>query len=217
MARVLIVFLICAFGVADLARATSYAPPERQEIFSDNREFLLVVDPESETHKVSRADDPGNTLWQFELPVWHFPFVVSNDGQTVAVVAWRHVQEDALAHGDCITFFSADGGRTGVAFREVYPNPPKTKHVGIGPIGDFWRTWYKDTEVSGDRLVIHTTGGGTATFDLNQRSLIGTSAVGLLKPTNLALGVLFGLLLAVCGWLLYRRKKQAEQGVAPNA
>ena len=204
-----ILFMLCGvavgFAFVGLARATSYADPVRQEIQSSNHAFVLVVDPETEIHQVSATTDPASVLWQFELPVWHFPFVLSNDGQTVAVVAWRHVNEDDLKVGDCVTFFSAGGSRTGIPFREVYSDPPKTSEVGIGPIGDFWRTWYHEVESHDDLLVIHTTGGGTVTFDLRTRAMVTKRGVGFFKPKHLRLGVAMVVVAAVMGWVFRRR------------
>lgn len=175
---------LIALSFTSTTLATSYGPPKRQELYSENRKFLLVVDPETEIHKISPASDPESTSWEFQLRVWHFPFVLSNDGKTVAVVAWKHVQEEALNTEDCITFFSADGTKTGVSFKDVYPDPPKTSAVGVGPIGDFWRTWYQSVESKGDLLVIHTTGGGEAIFELNRHSLVSKKNIGYHKPQN---------------------------------
>ena len=210
--RLLITIILSALIWPFSAEATSYAPPEREEISSPNGEFLLIVDPETERHVISAAADPKTEIWAFTRGVWHFPFLLSNDGLTVAVVAWRHVKEDSLADGNCVTFYSSDGSEVRIPFSDVYPNPPKTRHVGVGPVGEFWRTWYHDVEQDGDTFTIVTTGGGSATFDLHTQALVGKRWIGLLKPMNLRITPCIVFSIAVSAWFFKRRsKKRAEQ------
>lgn len=197
------------------AGATSYAPPKREEVLSANGEFLLVVHPESEVHEVKLMASPETTLWSFEHGVWHFPFFVANDGQTVAVLAWRHVQEKGLADGVRATFYGAGGEEVKIPFKDVYPNPPKTVNVGIGPIGDFWRTWYHDAWSDGETFTIETTGGGEAIFGFPERALLEKSGVGWRKPFAGPVGSIKTLLWLVffllIVWLVrrkYRRKSR---------
>ena len=196
-----LILLLVLIPSAD-AFATSYASPEKRKVYSANREFYLFVDPESQT-QVVYASSSNDALWSFQLHIWHYPFLVSNDGQTVAVVAWQHVKEDNLGQSDCVTFFQSDGTRKGIPFDDVYHNPPRTSSVTIGPIGDFWRTWYHDVESSGDTFTIQTTGGGYAKFDLRSQSLVRKGRVGLFKPLNiLAVVVVSGIV----GIVWYRNR-----------
>jgi hypothetical protein len=177
MIRRLLLALLGLISLASLGGATSYASPQRREVYSGNGQFLLVVDPETASLTMFAAADPGKALWSFKAEIWHQPFLPSNDGQTVTEVAWRHVGEAALSRTNCVIFHAADGSRQGIPFARVCPDPPKTQDVGVGPIGNEWRTWYQDADVSGDVLSIHTTTGTIARFDLAKRQLIGIQKV----------------------------------------
>ncbi|MCW1912774.1 hypothetical protein OJ996_04270 [Luteolibacter sp. GHJ8] len=171
----IIVFLALLLGTSPFATATSYSPPERREVRSSNREYLLVVDPSGD-QKVYWASAPTKELWSFKARVWQQPFLLSNDGQTVAELEWQHIQEPDLQTSNCITFHGSDGSRSGIPFSKICPDPPKTQDSGIiGPIGDFWRTWYDDLDITEDQLFIHTTTGKIAGFDIGTRKLTGIS------------------------------------------
>lgn len=172
MIRRVLLALLCLVALASWGEATSYAQPQRREVYSENRQFLLVVEPETASLTMFAAADPGRPLWSFKAGIWHQPFLPSNDGQTVTEVAWLHVGENALSRKNCVIFHAADGTRQGIPFARVCPDPPKTQDVGVGPDGEEWRTWYKDADVSGDVLSIHTTTGTIARFDLSKRQLI---------------------------------------------
>ena len=77
--------------------ATSFAMPKRHDVFSQNRSFVLDVNPETSTHTVYDVRDRTKPLWSFSYDVWHFPFLVSDSGQVVAVVDWMYVREQDIA------------------------------------------------------------------------------------------------------------------------
>jgi hypothetical protein len=141
------------------AFATSYAPPQRHDVFSRNRAFVLDVNPDTKVHTVYGVRDRGKPLWSFSCGVWHFPFLVSDDGQVVATVGWEHVQAQEIGEADAVTFWNKEGVFRSYAIRDLCPDPPKTQDVGVGPIGDFWRTWYKEVIDHGDSFTIRTTCG----------------------------------------------------------
>lgn len=205
MIKILLLSLICSFP----AGATSYGKPKRQLIYSPNGEFVLFVNPETQRHIIRAASDPETEIWSFTCRVWHFPFFLSNDGQTVAVVAWRHVRRESLAESDCVTFYQADASEKGIPFEDVYPSPPRTSLVTIGPVGHFWRTWYYDVEQNGDLFTIATTGGGSAIFDLNERKLVKRNWVGYRKPMNL-LAAVCAIVLAVVVFRMRRRRLKKQ-------
>jgi hypothetical protein len=206
MTRKLFIIVLSLFYLSFFAEATSYAPPKREEIHSPSQKYLLVIDPATKKHVVSLTSTPNTEIWSFSLPVWHSPVLLSNDGQTVAVIAWRHVQEGALAKGDCVTFYRSDGSKIGIPFGEVYPNPPKTSDVGIGPIGDFWHTWYHSVEQDGDIFSIATTNGGSATLDIVNCKLLKSSRISSSKSFNLPVVLILIIFLIVfIGYYLWRR------------
>jgi hypothetical protein len=136
--------------------ATSYTKPERHDVFSHNRAFVLDVNPKTEVHTVYDVRDRTKPLWSFSKQVWHYPFLLSNDGTVVVTVAWKHVQAEHLADAIGVRFWNRDGEFRTYPLRDLCPDPPKTKDVGVGPIGDFWRTWYFDVNDDGEAFTILT-------------------------------------------------------------
>lgn len=163
---------------ASPAFATSYARPVRHDVFSRNRAFVLDVDPGTQVHTVYDARDRGTPLWSFSCGVWHFPFLVSDDGRVVAVVSWMHVKAEDIAETDAVTFWDRAGTFRVYPLRDLCPNPPKTQDVGIGPIGDFWRTWYTGVDDHGETLAIRTTCGVEYRFRYADGELVDRRRIG---------------------------------------
>src|SRR5262245_46234649 len=132
--------------------ATSYARPQRHEVYSHNLAFVLDVNPETEVHTVYDVRDRSKPLWSFSKPVWHFPFLLSNTGTVVATLAWKHVKVEEIGETMAVTFRNKDGVFRTHRLEDLCSSPPKTEDVGVGPIGDFWRTWYHDVTNNGESL-----------------------------------------------------------------
>ena len=164
---------------ASPALATSYPEPERHDVYSRNRAFVLDVDPKTETHTVYYAGDRTKPLWSFSKPVWHYPFLVSDDGTVVATVSWKHVKADYLGKAVGVRFWNKDGEFRSHALGDLCPNPPKTQDVGVGPIGDFWRTWYNEVINHGDSFSLRTTRGMNYRFRYTDGELVESRAFGL--------------------------------------
>jgi len=194
--------IFLALASAGPSFATKFGDPERREVTSPNGEFVLVVDPETEIHTIAHTSAPTVHLWEFECPVWHNPFVLSDDGRTVAVVTWKHIQEQRLDKADAVTLYRSTGSLGGFGFDRVFPKPPKTSKVFEGgPVGEDWRTWYDEVTCDGRTLIIHRTDGGFAQVDLN-KGLLGDVAGG---PSKLPLLLLIGIAaIAVIGILVYK-------------
>lgn len=196
--------LLCA-ALTSICRLEAYsiASPQRQEIFSANKEFCVVTDPRTQLNKIYRTSDLTTALWEFSLSIWWCEVVVSNDGQTLAVIGSEFVGAEYLKTADCVMFFTSDGNSVSIPFRKVYPNPPLS--YWDGPPGQPLRKWYNRVEKHGDQFIIHTTGGGSATFDLNQRKLVTKKFVGIYKPSHIVFACI--LLLSGLFWRIYHRKK----------
>ena len=164
--------LLTVLLVSAPAFATSYAPPKRHDVYSRNRAFVLDVNPETRSHIVYDVRDRTTALWSFSCGVWHFPFLVSDDGAVVATVGWMHVKAEHIAEADAVTFWNKDGEFRSHPLRDVCPDPPKTRDVGVGPIGEFWRTWYTDVKDHGDSFTILTTRGGAFRFRYADGALV---------------------------------------------
>jgi hypothetical protein len=165
------------------------------------------VNPDTQVHTVYDARDRSKPLWSFSKPVWHNPFLLSNDGTVVATVAWQHVKIEYLDDAIGVTFWSKDGVFGTYLIKELCPDPPKTQDVGIGPIGDFWRTWYTTTVEDGESFTIRTTRGTEHRFRFSDGKLVESRGLGLNFPGQsfwlAATGVL--LAVAVAAGVLYRR------------
>jgi hypothetical protein len=183
--------------------ATSYAKPERHDVFSHNRAFVLDVNPKTEVHIVYDVRDRTKPLWSFSKPVWHYPFLLSNDGTVVVTVAWKHVRAEHIAEAIGVEFWNRDGEFRTYPLRDLCPNPPKTQDVGHGPIGDFWRTWYFDVSDDGEAFTILTTSRVEHTFrfadgEMVERRREGSSAWMPVALSGLAI-VSFAVILCRSG------------------
>ena len=169
---------LSAFFLISSAFCTSYAPPQNREVVSENGKYMLYVDSKKGVHTVFDISGVKKQLWNFKHSVWHFPFLISNDGKTVVTISWRHVQdkngvEKTPIKDKTAVIFWRDGKEwKSYKFDKVFPNPPQTKNVGVGPIGDFWRTWYHDVAVSGDTFSILLTNDKIKTFSFTSGEII---------------------------------------------
>ncbi len=177
--------------------ATSYAPPERHDVFSPNGLFVLDVDPKTENHTVYKVGDRAKPLWSFSKRVWHYPFLLANDGSVVATLAWEHVRVDDLDDADCVQFWKGSGIFKSYTFAQLCPAPARTSSVGVGPVGVFWRTWYTDLQQDGDTFRVRTTDLFEYTFSLANGSITRRRLVpsNLLYKPWLSLGLLGGMVI----------------------
>ena len=82
------------------------------------------------------------------------------------------MQVDDLAGNVGITFWNRNGKFRTYPLKELCPDPPKTQDVGVGPIGDFWRTWYTDVWQEEDVIVLRTTRGVGYRFRMSDGEII---------------------------------------------
>lgn len=157
--------------------ATSYGPAQNREVLSQNKKFLLLVNAGSSTHTVYEANKRDRALWSFNCDVWHFPFLIANDGKSAATVSWRHIQDKtgaenkALKDKTAVQFWRDGKAWKSIKFSEFFPNPPKTQDVGIGPIGGFWRTWYSDIAVTTEGFSILLTNKKIISFSFTSGTI----------------------------------------------
>jgi hypothetical protein len=213
------------FGTANECSATKFAQPKRKDVFSPNGHFVLDVDPNKDSVTVYAVEDRKAPLWSFSERLWHTPFFVSNDGDVIVKVAWQFVQQDELGRSNCIEFRSRDGLFRAYTFAEVCHNPAKTNNDG--PIGEFWRTWYRDPasslRQSGDALFLSTTDGMTHRFSLRTGALLSSrpTIIDMLVPSSRA-GVIFCIiclgLLLVTVWIfgVRHRKRRSVAAAHPD-
>jgi hypothetical protein len=155
------------------AWGTSYAPPQRRDVYSPNRQFILDVNPETGVHSVYAVADRTRELWSFKLSVWLFDFALSNDGKVVAVVFWQHLHAEDVEEAVGVGFWNDGGLFRSYAVGELCPLPAHTRTWwgGHGPIGEFWRTWHDKVARYGDTLTVRTTGGWEYDFHISDGSI----------------------------------------------
>ncbi len=164
--RVRLVLVLAAALAPSSAAGFSPARPERRDIFSANRLFVLDADPKTGVNTVYAADDRATPLWSFPGTVWLADALVSNDGTIVAVVGWSFVRDDDLPAEGAVVFRNRDGVFRSYSVSDLCPHPLRTRDIGPGPVGNFWRTWQTGAWSDGERLVVRTTGGLDYVFHL---------------------------------------------------
>src|SRR5262249_17288360 len=82
-------------------QATKYPPAERRDILFPNGRYVLDADPRSGLHAVYASADRTKPLWSFsDKHLFESPRFLANDGQCVAVLAWRFVPTEAIDDGE---------------------------------------------------------------------------------------------------------------------
>ena len=195
--RIAIVILL-AVGVAS---ATSYAPPEKHDVRSANGQFVLHVDPDTKRHSVSSG-------WSFERPIQFESFCISDDGKTVAVVAWHFVRVENLDE-PAVELWNAGGRFKTIAVRDLAPSPSRIR--GVGPIGGSWREWHDDVICGGTALTITTT--GLYEYEIDYATGAHTRSWSLPGIARYAVGVL-ALLGAIALVVWSSRRREARVWVA---
>ena len=154
------------------ASATSFAPPQRHDVFSPNRLFVLDADPGKKLNTVYATSDRTKPLWSFPGVLWFCFPQISNDGTVVAIVGAGFVQAEDLKNATAIEFINKDGVFKSFTVAELCPHPPRTQDVGPGPIGYFWRTWHTGATSNGETVTVVTTGGWTYEFRLSDGEML---------------------------------------------
>lgn len=207
--------LVAILFATPSALAFSVSKPERHDVFSHNRAFVLDVNPDTKTHTVYDVRDRTKPLWSFSCPVglYQDPFLLSDDGQVVATIAARYISVERVANAKAVTFWNKGGEFRSHGLRDLCPDPPKTWDVGGGPIGDFWRTWYTEVEAHGGSFSIYTTRGVECRFQFADGELVDRSYFGLRKWI-IWVSLMAGAVAVVAGVTIvykwWRRSKQSS-------
>jgi hypothetical protein len=209
------VAILTVLLTASPALATSYVMPKRHDVYSRNRAYVLDVNPETEVHTVYDARDRTKPLWSFSKPVWHYPFLLSDDGAVAVTVAWKHVQAEDIKESGGVRFWNKDGQFRQYPLADLCPDPPRTQDVGVGPIGDFWRTWYTEVEDRGDGFSLFTTRGVEYRFRYADGELVRARTFGWGAWERWAL-IVGGLALLATVVALGRRNTRRRTRAAPD-
>ncbi|MCL6271383.1 hypothetical protein M3P05_15790 [Sansalvadorimonas sp. 2012CJ34-2] len=149
--------------------ATSFAPPPKERIYSENGKYFALVDPSSKRISVHEENDPNTERWFFGWKIWHDTWAVANSGNTVVWVAWKYLTEDDIDR-PCIAVFDFSGVKQFYRCGEL-TKPRKFEANEIGPIGGFWRIWFESIEKKDNSIVIETSEGNIVEVSLESGEL----------------------------------------------
>jgi hypothetical protein len=164
-----VIVAISAFlllGFISSASATKIGQPEDRVVRSPNSEYVLHIETKSGRHEIRKGT---KVLWSFARKVWHDNYYLSNDGQSVLWVAWKHVKADDVEKNEALSIYSSEGVVSSKTFLEV-SKPRHRREKERGPIGDFWRIW-RDEKIARKGDVISIAVEGTKanfTIDLSK-------------------------------------------------
>ena len=155
MKKYLIIIIILMYPYLQL-NATSYARPEKKRIFSENKKYYVLINPETNIHEVYNSENTKKILWSFEKEAWRSTWVISNDGEKVVWISWKYVRIDDIDK-PCIMIYNSKGIEETFSYNKI-SSPRKYKIREVGPIGSFWRVWYESISEKSDGLVINVSG-----------------------------------------------------------
>lgn len=202
--ELIFLFFLMIISISFHCSATSYAMPQAHNVYSPNKAFFLIVNPKNNTHTIRSAKNSEKILWHFKKEVWHYPFLVSNNGNTVATIAWKHVGEDNL-DSTGVQIWNKNGVIKSIKIKDLCPNPPQTEKLDvIGPIGEAWRTWYYEVRSNGETFTIKTTRMDKFEISLVDGKVLSKTKVRSLKREEEAtLGILNIIGLTSIPFLIY--------------
>jgi hypothetical protein len=137
-------------------------PIPRQEVFSKNEAFVLVVDPELQRNSVYAASDRTR-------PLWSFPGVLKSDvrwilladsGLVVALVGNGDSTSSDPSRVGGVRLIDREGKTRSYDTTAFIEKPPLT--YGCGPASV---RWFDAVEDRGDRFVIRTADGEEHTLE----------------------------------------------------
>jgi hypothetical protein len=99
----LLIACVAVLATSRIVVAFSPGKPTKHEVFSQNREYALVVDPDSK-NIIYPASDRTRELWSF--PFEDAGYRLSNDGKVVAATAGRYFFIDPAHDPSGIRFIS---------------------------------------------------------------------------------------------------------------
>ena len=149
--------------------ATKITEPVDHDVKSANGKFTLHVSAEDGNHEVT-GEFLSNGGWKFSNRVAFQSFLVSDDGESVAVVDWALCKADELDQ-PAVVIYGREGARRTFCYREI-SIPRKRNEDEVGPVGDFWRVWRGDASLNGNLLTIKGEGRKPSVIDLQSAKLL---------------------------------------------
>jgi hypothetical protein len=163
--------LLMIIGMITLAgnlMATEFTEPVDHDVKSANGEFNLHVSVKDGIHEVSGEFGPKGG-WKVQSKSSFQTFLLSDDGESVAVVDWAMCKVDELDE-PAVVIHGREGVRGTFSYRELSV-PRKLRGDEVGPIGDFWRLWRGEATLKGNLLTIDVEGRKPCVIDLQTAKL----------------------------------------------
>lgn len=196
--------MVTFLTVSQSVFATSYVEPTVRNVRSPNGKFFVHIDPATMKHDVY-AVGMSEPIWSFSRRVWHDGYFVSNNGDLVAWVAWRHCCVQDIKE-PAIIVYSSSGIAASYSYAAVC-TPRRRFPWDAGPIGDDWRVWRGESEMRGDMIDIDTVGLGRLNILLTPE---GIADVGHSRSWKAPLACAVAAIVVMIGlalWCVYRNRR----------
>ncbi len=149
--------------LVDVGQTCGMESPQRRNVYSVSRTFVLDVNPVTQVHQLYSVWDRKRPLWTLRKEIQHDAVEVSNDGNTVAVIAWPLVPLGSLATATAISFCNKDGVFKSYTVLQLCPTPPKIEVAGVEYY--VWRSG-ADLDQDGRQFWVATSDGYELAFAL---------------------------------------------------
>jgi hypothetical protein len=154
--KIICLVSMCFFFITAYGFCFKSAPPEKETIFSENKEYSVKINPDTGRHTVYSADKPNEEKWSFQWKSRRDTWAISNDGKSVIWLAWKYVKNEDF-HRPCIVVFDWKGVKRFYSYKDISV-PREYKNREKGPIGGFWRVWSESVKVDKEFIYIEPAG-----------------------------------------------------------
>ena len=160
--------LIATLITADVARAGLFTVPveptplPRQEVFSKNEAFVIVVDPKQDQSTIYAASDRSQSLWSIPgvLKSDVRRILLADSGSVVALISDGASANPEPSQVQGVRLIDREGRTRSYTISEFIQNPSFAYFCGPTSI-----LWVDVVEDHGDRFTIRTTDGKQHTLE----------------------------------------------------
>jgi hypothetical protein len=161
-----------------------WRPPVTQgEFFSENGQFVLVVDPSKpDGYTVFRTDDREVPLWSFSREPGFGTFLVSNDGQVVVDLTLPAVGSSYFKDmsNPCLQFWTPKGKIKVYRIQDLCTDVSKVGGWSAVSLGGS-SNWYRYAWPEGDVFRVWTCNETQYTFSFTTAEIVDVQSVWLIR------------------------------------
>ncbi len=184
--RVFIVVVGLLLIVVSQAEATKALPsPRFRKSFSNNGKFFVESDPQKKSITVFDVNRPMEPIWSFQFHVERDICVLSDDGETVAIMWLPMRPTNTNPNAVALRFWNRKQGEFNTHSAKTVCKNIETARIGAAPFtfaADV-RTWFVlPTRADGDSLRIKTSDNREIEFSFATGNLVSEKAL----PTPIA-------------------------------